>query len=151
MEKEYSQSQFREDSSWDETHILNSGKGDLSFKGNLTINGVFSGKIHVSGTLILGLDAHLTGEIVVDDFIVFGQMVGTARVTNSVVFHPSSVFSGTLTASDAEVYGGCKLSGRHNIGKITEKEAFKPSKNSKFNMEDPSSIPDEKTHNQFRL
>ncbi|MCX6321449.1 MAG: polymer-forming cytoskeletal protein [Bacteroidia bacterium] len=127
----------------DNTAILNSGKGYFSFKGNLRITGIFSGNLIVSGTLTLGVDSRLTGEVVVDDLIVFGQMIGTARVSNLTVFHNSSAFSGTLSTKVAEVYEGSSISGERIIGRLIEKDSPKTYKNSKFNIEAPLSIPDE--------
>ena len=133
------------------TDNLASGKGDFLFKGDLKISGIFSGKLTVSGTLTLDAKSHLTGEVVVNDLIVFGQMVGTARVTSMVVFHTSSVFSGTVTASEAEIYSGSCISGKRTIGRIFEKESPRMYRSSKFNLEDQLTIPDEMTHPFFRL
>jgi cytoskeletal protein CcmA (bactofilin family) len=142
MEKENIQSHNLKNFS-DNSDILNSGKGFFSFKGDLKITGIFSGKLIVSGTLTLGVDSRLTGEVIVDDLIVFGQMIGTAKVSNMAVFHNSSAFSGTLFTKVAEVYGGSIISGEHIIGRLIEKDSPKTYKNSKFNIEATLSIPDE--------
>lgn len=127
----------------DNINILNSGKGYFSFKGDLRITGLFSGKLIVNGTLTLGADSRLTGEVDADNLIVFGQMAGTAIVSNIAVFHNSSAFSGTLSTKVAEVYEGSSISGERTIGRLIEKDSPKTYKNSKFNIEAPLSIPDE--------
>ncbi|MEI6050443.1 MAG: polymer-forming cytoskeletal protein [Bacteroidota bacterium] len=151
MKTENNQQRYNHDNSSDNTGSLNSGKGDYSFQGNLIISGIFSGRLNVSGTLTLGVDARLTGEVVVNDLIMFGQMMGTAKVINSVVFHNSSVFSGALTASEAEVYSGSRINGKRTIGRIIEREAVTTFTNNRFNIKEQVSIPDEMTHSLFRL
>ncbi|MEI6049037.1 MAG: polymer-forming cytoskeletal protein [Bacteroidota bacterium] len=151
MEKENNPQTRDPDDPSENTGSLNLGKGDFSFLGNLVISGMFSGRLNVYGTLILGVNARVTGEVVANDLIIFGQMLGNARIINMVVFHTSSVFSGTVTASEAEVFGGSSISGKRAIGRITEREEVKTRKNSEFNIKDPSSIPDEMTHPFFRL
>ena len=142
MEKENIQSHNPNNFS-DKINILNSGMGYFSFKGDLRITGLFSGKLIVSGTLTLGVDSRLTGEIDADNLIVFGKIVGTAIVNNIAVFHHSSAFSGKLSTKVAEVYGGSSISGEHTIGHLIEKDSPKTYKNSKFNIEAPLSISDE--------
>lgn len=93
--------------------------------------------------MTLGADSRLTGEVDADNLIVFGQMAGTAIVSNIAVFHNSSAFSGTLSTKVAEVYGGSSISGERTIGRLIEKDSPKTYKNSKFNIEAPLSISDE--------
>jgi cytoskeletal protein CcmA (bactofilin family) len=140
---------YKLDNSICNTFSLNSGKGDLSFKGNLIINGIFSGKLIVSGSLTLDNNARVSGEIEVNDLFVFGHLCGCVRVINQAVFHSASSFSGALTAREAEFHSGSLISGKRSVGRITEKEAILITKNSIFNMDDPLSIPDEMTHNMF--
>jgi hypothetical protein len=76
--------------------------------------------------------------------------MGSARVIYKVVFHSVSVFSGTLTAGEAEFHSGCKISGLRNIGRTTEIDAVMISKNSIYKIYDPASIPDEMNHSMFK-
>jgi cytoskeletal protein CcmA (bactofilin family) len=151
MKTEFIQQPHSPESFNDINVSLNSGKGDFSFKGNLTITGIFSGKICVTGTLTLGAESRITGEVIVNDLIMFGHMVGSASVNNRVIFHSSSAFSGTVTACDAEIYSGSSISGKRTFGHSYDKEAPKTHTNNKFNIEDATSIPNEMTHHLFRL
>ena len=128
---------------------LCSGSGDLRFKGNLRIEEVFSGKLVVSGNLTVGKNARITGEVVVNDLFMFGYIAGTVRVNNIGIFHSESVFSGSLTAPEAEFHEGCKISGKRVIGRTIEIEAPASSKNSIFKIEGPASIPYEMTHSSL--
>ncbi len=119
---------FYSDNSNDNTDKLNSGKGDFSFKGNLEISGIFTGKLNVCGTLTVGVNSCVTGVVVANNLVVLGNLVGSVRVNNIAVFHTSSYYSGTLTASEAEFHGGSKINGTRIIGRTTENKANKANK-----------------------
>jgi cytoskeletal protein CcmA (bactofilin family) len=142
---------YRTDYSSVNTDSICSGRGDLWFRGNLRIEGIFSGKLNVSGSLTVGKDARITGEVEVNDLILFGYLVGNVRVNNMAVFHSSSTFSGTISASEAELNIGCRISGKRNIGRITEINEIVCSKNNIFKIDDPAAIPDEMTHPGIRF
>lgn len=106
---------------------LSSGKGDLTFNGSLQIDGIFSGKINVAGTLTIGQNSRVTGEVTANDLINNGNLVGTVRILKRVTFNRESVFSGTISASEAEFLEGSKVSGNRNIGRIIEREPINAS------------------------
>jgi cytoskeletal protein CcmA (bactofilin family) len=151
MKTENPHPNFCSDNYNDNTDRLNSGKGDLSFKGNLKISGIFSGKLNVSGTLTVAINACVTGDVIVSDLIVLGTLVGTVRVNNMAVFRPSASFSGTLTANEAEFHRGSRVNGTRIIGLITEKGFNKDNTESRLSAPSQESIPDEMTHSMFRL
>lgn len=125
---------------------INSGTGDISSKGNMRISGIFSGRLNLTGTLTLGVDSRFTGEVVVNDLIVFGKIVGTARVSNIVVFHNSSVFSGALKANEAVVYNGSIISGERNIGRVREKDSTRTNRDNLYSSIIPA--PDDLSENK---
>jgi len=108
-----------QDISSDNSDFLISGKGNLVFNGNLRISGVFSGMLKLNGSLTVGTNASFTGDVAANDLTVFGQMVGSARVTNRAVFYDGSLFSGTLEAGEADFHEGCRISGTRKIGRIS--------------------------------
>jgi cytoskeletal protein CcmA (bactofilin family) len=63
VNSEIIQQSYRLDNSTGNTDFLNSGRGDLSFKGNLIISGIFSGKLIVSGSLLLQKNARVSGKL----------------------------------------------------------------------------------------
>jgi cytoskeletal protein CcmA (bactofilin family) len=142
---------YRTEYSSANTDSICSGRGDLWFRGNLHIDGIFSGKLNVCGCLTVGKNAHITGEVEINDLILFGELVGNVRVNNLAVFHSTSTFSGTMSASEAEFRSGCKISGERSIGRITEIEEIKCNKNNIFKIDDPAIIPDEMTHPGIRF
>jgi len=134
-----------------------SGKGKFELNGSVRINRTFSGALKVNGTLTVDLNARITGEIFVKDLIVYGQIAGSASVTNKAVFNTLSVFSGTLTAGEAEFHEGSRISGNRNIGNAREKEVHntyienKGNKDNKYIYVSTASIPTETSHKAFMI
>jgi cytoskeletal protein CcmA (bactofilin family) len=59
-------------------------KGSLAFDGNLEFNGHFEGEIISGGTLIIGADAILKGDIQANKVILHGKMHGNISATESI-------------------------------------------------------------------
>jgi cytoskeletal protein CcmA (bactofilin family) len=59
-------------------------KGSLAFDGNLEFNGHFEGEIISGGTLMLGADAILKGDIQANEVILHGKMHGNISATESI-------------------------------------------------------------------
>lgn len=148
---EYIQHSFRTEDYSTSSDSLISGNGDLSFNGSLRINGIFSGKLKVSGSLTVGINARITGDVVANDLIVLGRLAGTVQVVNKAIFQSTSAFSGTLTADDAEFHTGCKISGKRTIFRTIEKEPFSTLNTQKLPGAEPTPKSDEISPSSFRL
>ena len=59
-------------------------KGSLAFEGNLEFNGHFEGEIISGGTLLIGADAILKGDIQANKVILHGKMHGNISATESI-------------------------------------------------------------------
>ena len=59
-------------------------KGSLAFDGNLEFNGHFEGEIISGGTLLIGADAILKGDIQANKVILHGKMHGNISATESI-------------------------------------------------------------------
>ncbi len=92
-----------------------SGKGELSITGNLSITGVYSGKLVVSECLEVGKEGILIGEFYVKDLVVFGKIVGTVHVSNVAKLHEGSQISGTLVAKEVRKHYDTILHGQNSI------------------------------------
>lgn len=92
-----------------------SGKGELSITGNLTISGIYSGKLVVSECLEVAKDGILIGEFYVKDLVVFGKIIGTIHVSNVAKLHEGSQISGTLAAKEIRKHYDTSLHGEHSI------------------------------------
>lgn len=116
------------------------GNGNLAFEGNVVISGKFHGKLIVRGTLGIGKDAVVNGEIVTDYLFLSGTYSGTAFVKKKSTFYSGSVFSGFLVADDPIFEEGCLFRGGRRVSAQSTKDIAKPDKDKKSNDDD-----DEKT------
>ena len=59
-------------------------RGSLAFDGNLEFNGLFEGEIVSGGTLLIGPNAILKGDIQANKVILHGKMHGNISATESI-------------------------------------------------------------------
>ncbi len=96
-----------------------SGTGEMSIKGNLTLSGVYSGKLNVSQCLMVGKEGVVIGEVRVKDLKVYGKMIGKVYVSNVVELHENAQISGRLIANELKMHTGSKINGGREVEKIT--------------------------------
>jgi cytoskeletal protein CcmA (bactofilin family) len=86
-------------------------KGSLAFNGDLEFNGHFEGEIISGGTLLIGADAILKGDIQASKVILHGKMHGNISATESIeVCGQAQLFGDVRTekffvAESASFYG----------------------------------------------
>lgn len=90
-------------------------RGDVSFAGGLRIEGEVKGDISVSpdavGTLMLGENAVVNGNIRVSHLIVYGSITGTIHVTYLVELRPTAVILGDVYYGAMEMQTGAVIEG----------------------------------------
>lgn len=85
--------------------------GHLSFEGSVRIDGHFQGTIAATGTLILGREALVKGEVDVASLNANGSFVGTVRASRHVHLHEHAVFDGHLITPALGMDEGAVLNG----------------------------------------
>ena len=86
-------------------------KGSLAFDGNLEFNGHFEGEIISGGTLLIGADAILKGDIQANKVILHGKMHGNISATESVEVCNRAQFFGDVRAGKFIVAEGASFCG----------------------------------------
>ena len=71
-------------------------EGTLSFKGTVRIEGKFTGDILSDGTLNIGKDAKVQGNLAVGELLLSGHFSGDAMAKRRTVIYSSGVFEGNL-------------------------------------------------------
>jgi len=92
-----------------------SGNGHVTLEGDLEITGYFSGMLKLNGNLTVGKNARIIGDFFASNMKVHGKIIGTATISGKAIFLEGSEFSGILSASEAEIHEGSKISGIRNI------------------------------------
>ncbi len=85
--------------------------GNLSFEGSVRIDGHFQGTITATGTLILGRDALVKGEVDVASLNANGTFIGTVRASRHVHLHEHAVFDGHVLTPALGMDQGAVLNG----------------------------------------
>jgi len=85
--------------------------GHLSFEGSVRIDGHFQGTIAATGTLILGREALVKGEVEVASLNANGTFIGTVRASRHAHLHEHAVFDGHLITPALGMDEGAVLNG----------------------------------------
>lgn len=85
--------------------------GHLTFEGSVRIDGHFLGTISATGTLILGREALVKGEVDVASLNANGTLIGTVRATRHAHLHEHAVFDGHLITPALGMDQGAVLNG----------------------------------------
>lgn len=92
-------------------------EGKLRFEGTVRIDGKFRGEITSDGTLIVGENATLDGEINVDAAMIAGEIRGNVRAKSRIELHsPAKVF-GDLTTPTLIIQEGVTFDGHCSMSK----------------------------------
>ena len=86
-------------------------QGQLNFLGSVRIDGQFIGEIRSEGTLILGKDAQVKGQINVGQLILSGTLNGEITVTDKTILHKTANLTGTLVTKSLIMEEGAILQG----------------------------------------
>ncbi|MDL2314003.1 polymer-forming cytoskeletal protein [Desulfovibrio sp. OttesenSCG-928-C14] len=97
-------------------------KGQLSFMGTVRIDGEYIGEIRSEGTLILGKDAKVRGQIQVAQLILSGTLEGEIIVTKKTIMHKTARLFGGITTPILAMEEGACLHGKVQMSRepITE-------------------------------
>lgn len=85
--------------------------GHLHFEGSVRIDGNFQGNITSPGTLILGREAVIKGEIEVSSLNANGTVIGTVRATRHVHLHENAVVDGLIVTPALGIDEGAIVNG----------------------------------------
>lgn len=90
-------------------------QGDLSFEGRVRVDGTFTGRLYTEGTLEVGAEGLIDGEVDVASAIVAGTVKGRLRVRERLLIQPGGVVFGLLDAGIVELLPGGRVEGQVRI------------------------------------
>lgn len=101
-------------------------EGKLQFQGAVRIDGGFTGEIVSEGTLIVGKDAQVRGQINVGQLILSGQLQGEVKASKKVMLHKTANLVGSLSTPALAIEEGAMLEGQVAMGATpSEAESLK--------------------------
>ena len=106
-------------------------QGKLNFEGSVRIDGSFTGEIQSEGTLIIGKDAKVEGQIKVGQLILSGNLQGEIEASKKIVLHKTANLAGTLQTPVLVMEEGALLEGKVTMekaqsGKLDKKSVKAP-------------------------
>lgn len=92
-------------------------QGKLNFDGSVRIDGTFTGEIQSEGTLIVGKDAKVQGQIWVGQLILSGHLEGEIEAAVKVVLHKTANLVGSMSTPTLVIEEGAVLEGQVSMSK----------------------------------
>lgn len=92
-------------------------EGKLSFRGTVRIEGRFTGDIISEGTLNVGKDAQVRGNLAVGELLLSGHFNGDVAVKTRTVIYSSGVLEGNLQTPVLLTEEGAIIEGQVNMKK----------------------------------
>ncbi len=99
-------------------NVLNSDveiKGNIKFSGELTLDGKLEGEIHTDGTLQLGDNATINGNINAQSVIVRGKVHGNINVREKIEIKSKAELFGDIRASKLVIEEGVTYVGKTEV------------------------------------
>lgn len=102
--------------------------GNVKVTGGIRIDGVYEGNIESHGTITLGKDGKIKGELKTKNAVVGGEIVGNMIASDRVEFQTGAIFQGdlickTLIVEEGVVFdGSCKMSEKYSTEKKLPEE-----------------------------
>ncbi len=101
-------------------------RGRLDFVGTVRIDGIFHGEIVSEGSLVLGREAVIQGQISVGNLFSNGTVVGDVDVKTKAVLQKHSTLEGSLRAPALVVEEGASLQGDVEMSRNASIELVEP-------------------------
>jgi cytoskeletal protein CcmA (bactofilin family) len=106
--------------------------GKLNFQGSVRVDGNFTGEVESKGTLVIGKDAQVEGEIKVGQMIVSGRIEGEIVASEKVVLHKTANLVGSLKTPVLVIEEGAVLEGQITMGAKSSKSGAKAAESKKM-------------------
>lgn len=103
-------------------------QGKLHFQGSVRVDGNFTGEIVSEGTLIVGKEAKVEGEIKVGQLILSGLVQGEIEAKKKVVLHTTANLVGSLTTPVLVIEEGAVVEGQVTMNPKNKNEKQAPEK-----------------------
>jgi len=99
-------------------NVLNSDveiKGNLKFSGELTFDGKLDGEVHTDGSLLLGENAHVTGNIDAQTVVVRGRINGNINAREKIDIKSKAELFGDIKSAKLVIEEGVTFVGKTEV------------------------------------
>ncbi len=95
-------------------------KGSIKFSHDLIIDGKIEGEVHSDGSLTVGENALIKGEIRTRAVIIFGKVEGNITVQERCELKSNAILVGDIAAGTLSIEEGATFMGQSSVGKKAE-------------------------------
>lgn len=106
-------------------------EGKLVFKGQVRIDGKYSGQIQTDEVLIIGASARVNAEISAGTVVISGQVEGIIRATSVVELHKGAKVKGTMEAPNITMEREVTFDGTMKMDGLSASKAAPPAPGAK--------------------
>jgi cytoskeletal protein CcmA (bactofilin family) len=102
----------------DEVTTISGGviiEGKLTSNGNVRIDGRVNGDVNANGSIIIGENGEITGEINADVINLGGKVTGTVNAREKLVLEAKSILKGDLITKILVIEAGAYFEGKSNM------------------------------------
>lgn len=99
-------------------------EGKIAFDGTVQINGDFSGEIASEGTLVVGQEARVSGQVKVDTLICYGTIDGKVEAKTKIEIHVPSVVTADITTKSLSIDEGALFQGQCYMHHASKEECL---------------------------
>ena len=92
-------------------------KGSLKFSNDLIIDGKIEGEVSSDGSLTVGENAVVNGEIKTKSVVIFGKVIGNITVGERCELKSAAILEGDITAGTLSIEEGATFMGKSAVGK----------------------------------
>lgn len=93
-------------------------QGKLHFQGAVRVDGNFQGEVVSDGTLVVGQEAVVEGQVRVGQLVLSGNIQGEVEAKNKVVLHKTANLQGNIRTPVLVVEEGAVLEGQLTMGSL---------------------------------
>jgi len=95
-------------------------KGSIKFSHDLIIDGKIDGEVHSDGSLTVGENAHIKGEVKTRTVTIFGKIEGNVTVQERCELKSNAIMVGDIAAGTLAIEEGATFMGQSLVGKRAE-------------------------------
>lgn len=106
-------------------------EGKLVFKGQVRIDGKYSGHIQTDEVLIIGASAKVNAEISAGTVVISGQVEGIIRATSVVELHKGAKVKGTIESPNITMEREVTFDGTMKMDSLSASKAAPPAPGAK--------------------
>ena len=95
-------------------------KGSIKFSHDLIIDGKIDGEVHSDGSMTVGENDHIKGEVKTRTVTIFGTIEGNVTVQERCELKSNAVMVGDIAAGTLAIEEGATFMGQSLVGKRAE-------------------------------